>query len=54
MLILHLNINGMHYAAVGQSSTIGILKDNVPAATFSVVRNMALVDIVEYSLVKIA
>ena len=54
MLILHLNIDSMHYAAVGQSNTIGILKDNVPAALFAVIGNMALVDIVEYSLVKIA
>ena len=43
----------MDYAAVGQGNTIGILKDNVPAALFAVVGNMALVDIVEYSLMKI-
>ena len=54
VLILHLNIDSMHYAAVGQRNTIGIFKDNVPAALFAVIGNMALVDIVEYSLVKIA
>lgn len=54
MLILHFNIHGMDYAAVGQGNTIGILKDNVPATLFAVIGNTAVSNILEYALVEIA
>lgn len=54
MLIFHLDIDRVDYTTIGQRYTIWILKDNVPTTLITVIRNVALVDVVENALMKIA
>ena len=53
VLVLHLDIDGMHGAAARNGYAVRVFIDNVPAALLAVFRDMAFPDITENMLVEI-